>query len=203
MNYGNLAQDGVDEFRRIMVGSWWEEASAAGHSYAALHPDENNVVPVAGDEACRRQFSVHTARHPRAAARRIVPALPTGNPCHTIIPCAGRPRRPSNAVSEMYDDLSRPRCSILTQLRTAHIGLNAFLYRFHLAPSPGCSLCSVPETVSHYLLACPGYQRQHLVLIARLGTARLSLRRLISVKADPHSVLAFVRDTGRFPRYVL
>ncbi|KAJ7615802.1 hypothetical protein B0H17DRAFT_1152761 [Mycena rosella] len=91
MNYGNLAQDGVDEFRRIMVGSWWEEASAAGHSYAALHPDENNVVPVAGDEACRRQFSVHTARHPRAC--RIVPALPTRNPRHTIIPCAGRPRR--------------------------------------------------------------------------------------------------------------
>ncbi|KAJ6541371.1 hypothetical protein B0H19DRAFT_959096 [Mycena capillaripes] len=40
---------------------------------------------------------------------------------------------------------------------TSHIGLNAFLYRFHLAPSPRCPLCLVPETVPHYLLACPRY----------------------------------------------
>ncbi|KAJ7163856.1 hypothetical protein C8R43DRAFT_879261 [Mycena crocata] len=101
----------------------------------------------------------------------------------------------------MYDDLSRPQCSILMQLRTSHIGLNAFLYRFHLGPSPDCNLCLVPETVSHFLLACPTYQRQRLSLIIRLGTARLSLRRLISSKVDPRPVLAFVRDTKRFPRY--
>ncbi|KAJ6587824.1 hypothetical protein B0H10DRAFT_1724498, partial [Mycena sp. CBHHK59/15] len=99
---------------------------------------------------------------------------------------------------KMYGELSRPQCSILTQLRTTHIGLNAFLHRFHLDPSPDCSLCLVPETVSHFLLACPGYQRQRLTLIARLGTVCLSLRRLISAKSDPHPVLAFVRDTGRF-----
>ncbi|KAJ7653812.1 hypothetical protein B0H17DRAFT_862911, partial [Mycena rosella] len=86
----------------------------------------------------------------------------------------------------------------LMQLCTAHIGLNAFLYRFHLGPSPDCALCLVPETVLHYLLACPTYRRQRLTLITRLGTARLSLHRLISVKSDPRPVLAFVRDTGRF-----
>ncbi|KAJ6610965.1 hypothetical protein B0H10DRAFT_1652619, partial [Mycena sp. CBHHK59/15] len=60
--------------------------------------------------------------------------------------------RPSNCVLCMYDDLSRPQCSMLTQLRTTHIGLNAYLYRFHLAPSPNCTLCLVPETVPHFLL---------------------------------------------------
>ncbi|KAJ6537777.1 hypothetical protein B0H19DRAFT_874039, partial [Mycena capillaripes] len=59
-----------------------------------------------------------------------------------------------------YEDLSRPQCSVLTQLRTSHIGLNAFHYRFHLAPSPECQLCLVPETVPHYLLSCPCYRRQ-------------------------------------------
>ncbi|KAJ7699597.1 hypothetical protein B0H17DRAFT_861649, partial [Mycena rosella] len=49
--------------------------------------------------------------------------------------------RPSNAVSRMYDGLSRPRCSILAQLRTGHIGLNAYLHRFHLAASAECPLC--------------------------------------------------------------
>jgi ribonuclease HI len=111
--------------------------------------------------------------------------------------------KPSNSVARMYTDLSRAQCSVLTQLRTAHIGLNAFLYRFHLAPSPDCPLCLVPETVTHYLLACPRFRRQRLRLIMRLGTARLSLRRLLAVKSDHKAVLSFVRDTDRFPRYAV
>ncbi|KAJ7813540.1 hypothetical protein B0H14DRAFT_3477839 [Mycena olivaceomarginata] len=53
------------------------------------------------------------------------------------------------------------------------------------------------------LLACPIYRRQRLALILRLGTARLSLRLLLVAKADPKPVLAFVKATGRFPRYPL
>ncbi|KAJ7696781.1 hypothetical protein B0H17DRAFT_1197887 [Mycena rosella] len=94
-------------------------------------------------------------------------------------------------------------CSVLTQLRTTHFALNAYLYRFRLAPSPDCVLCLVPETVPHYLLCCPLYRRQHLDLIRHLGTARLSLCRLLAAKSDPKPALAFVRDTGRFPRYSL
>ncbi|KAJ7699563.1 hypothetical protein B0H17DRAFT_1129176 [Mycena rosella] len=74
---------------------------------------------------------------------------------------------------------------------------NVFLHRFHLGPSPHCDLYLVPETVSHFLLACPLYWRQ------RLGTARLTLRRLIGVKSDPRPALSFVRETGRLPRYAL
>ncbi|KAJ7120480.1 hypothetical protein C8R43DRAFT_825024, partial [Mycena crocata] len=86
----------------------------------------------------------------------------------------------------------------ITQLCTSHIGLNTFLHWFHLGPSPNCPRCLVPETVSHYLLACPLYRRQRLDLIIRIGTARLSLRRLIAAKADPKPVLTFVRATARF-----
>jgi hypothetical protein len=111
--------------------------------------------------------------------------------------------RPSNAVLRMYEDLSRPQCSVLTQLRTGHIGLNAYLFRFHLAPSPSCTLCNAPESVPHFLLLCPAYRRQRLDLIRRLGTARLSLKLLLSAKNDAKPVLDFVRDTGRLPRYSL
>lgn len=110
---------------------------------------------------------------------------------------------PSPSVVRMYDDLSRPQCSILTQLRTGHIGLNAHLHRIHVAPSPNCPHCAVPETVSHFLLLCPSLRRQRLALILRLGTARLSLRRLLGVKSDHKAVLQFARDSGRFPRYSL
>jgi hypothetical protein len=85
----------------------------------------------------------------------------------------------------------------------AHIGLNAFLYRFHLAPSPDCPLCLVPETVSYYLLACPRFRRQRLHLIMKLGSARLSLRRLLAAKSDHKAVLSFVWDTDCFPRYAV
>ncbi|KAJ7814640.1 hypothetical protein B0H13DRAFT_2381619 [Mycena leptocephala] len=90
--------------------------------------------------------------------------------------------KPSNAVARMYEGLSRPQCSVLTQLRTTHLALNGYLYRFHLAPSPTASYASS---------------------LKPLGTARLSLRRLLAVKSDSKPVLRFVRDTGRFPRYAL
>jgi hypothetical protein len=82
---------------------------------------------------------------------------------------------PSNTIARMYDGLSRPQCSILTQLRSYHIGLNAHLLRFHLAPSPDCALCFVLETATHFLLACPLYHRARRTLVTRLGTARLTL----------------------------
>ncbi|KAJ7620789.1 hypothetical protein B0H17DRAFT_898342, partial [Mycena rosella] len=47
--------------------------------------------------------------------------------------------------------LGHPQCSILIQLRIGHIGLNPYLFRFHLAPSPSCARCNVPESVHHFL----------------------------------------------------
>jgi ribonuclease HI len=58
--------------------------------------------------------------------------------------------KPSSTVARMYSSLSRPQSSVLTQLRTTHVPLNAYLYRFHLGPSPDCALCLVPETVPHF-----------------------------------------------------
>ncbi|KAF7350204.1 hypothetical protein MVEN_01323400 [Mycena venus] len=110
---------------------------------------------------------------------------------------------PSNIIARMYDDLSRPQCSIVTQLRTGHIGLNAYLHRFTLALSPCCALCAVPETVPHFLLLCPAYRRQRLELIMRLGTARLTLKLLLAAKSDHKPVLAYIRSTNRFPLYSL
>ncbi|KAJ7923360.1 hypothetical protein B0H13DRAFT_2316551 [Mycena leptocephala] len=97
-----------------------------------------------------------------------------------------------------------PQTSNLLQVSNkSHFALNSYLFRFHLGPSPNCCLCLVPETVPHFLLACPAYRRQRLRLIMRLGTARLSLRLLLSTKSQPKPVLDFVRETERFPRYVL
>jgi ribonuclease HI len=110
---------------------------------------------------------------------------------------------PSKSIARMYEDLTRPQCSILTQLRTGHIGLNTHLHRFGAALSPTCAHCSALETVPHFLLACPAHRRQRLQLIIRLGTARLTMKRLLAVKSDHKTVLVFVRDTHRLPHYTL
>jgi ribonuclease HI len=110
---------------------------------------------------------------------------------------------PSKALEKMYEGLSRPQCSVLTQLRTGHIGLNAYLHRFKLAPSPLCPHCGTPESVPHLLLICPAHRVARLHLMIRVKTARLSLRTLLASKNDAAPVLAFVRATGRLPRYDL
>lgn len=110
---------------------------------------------------------------------------------------------PSKVMQQMYGGLTRPQCSVLTQLRTGHIGLNAYLHRFKLAPSPLCPHCPALESVPHFLLSCPAHRAHRLRLMTRLGTARLSLRSLLSAKSEAAPVLAFVRDTGRLPAYAL
>jgi hypothetical protein len=111
---------------------------------------------------------------------------------------------PSKALERMYVGLSRPQCSVLTQLRTGHIGLNAYLHRFKLAPSPLCPHCNVPKSVAHLLLTCPAHRIACLHLILCVKTACLSLHTLLSSKDDATPVLAFVRRaTGRLPRYDL
>ncbi|KAJ7770365.1 hypothetical protein B0H14DRAFT_3509281 [Mycena olivaceomarginata] len=118
--------------------------------------------------------------------------------------CGNRKLEETRHTQKMYAGLSRPQCSVLTQLRTGHIGLNAYLHRFKLAPSPLCPHClTPPESVPHFLLFCPAHRSHRLRLIARIGSARLSLRSLLASKVDAAPVLAFVRDTGRLPNYVL
>ncbi|KAJ6581332.1 hypothetical protein B0H19DRAFT_1060930 [Mycena capillaripes] len=98
--------------------------------------------------------------------------------------------------------VSAARYYYLRDLKQGYVGfaLNAYvyLYRFHLAPSPDCDFCLVvPETVPHYLLSCPRYRRERLKLVLSLGTARLSLRRLLAVKADPRPVLRLLQLRSR------
>jgi hypothetical protein len=109
---------------------------------------------------------------------------------------------PSKALEKTYVGLSRPQCSFRTQLRTGHIGLNAYLHRFKLALSPLCPHCGVPESVPHFLLICPAHRVARLHHMIRIKTARLSLHTLLS-KNDAAPVLAHIRAMGRLPRYNL
>jgi hypothetical protein len=61
----------------------------------------------------------------------------------------------------------------------------------------------VTRESGRYLCASSFHPSLHIILsniILDLGTARLSLRRLLAAKSDSKPVLRFVRDTLRFPR---
>ncbi|OSC98383.1 hypothetical protein PYCCODRAFT_1335524, partial [Trametes coccinea BRFM310] len=67
---------------------------------------------------------------------------------------------PSLDVHKLYRGLNRQQCSVLTQLRSGHVGLNAYLARIRAIDSPLCLTCNTPETVSHYLFTCKRYSEQ-------------------------------------------
>ncbi|KAF9554023.1 hypothetical protein CPC08DRAFT_607889, partial [Agrocybe pediades] len=53
----------------------------------------------------------------------------------------------------------RRQASILIQLRTGHLPLNDYLYKWKLSPSPTCPACTTnrDETLDHILTECPAY----------------------------------------------
>ena len=64
---------------------------------------------------------------------------------------------PSAQTVKMLRKLPRRASSILTQLRTGHVGLNVFLKKIKAVDSALCARCGHPETVAHYIFHCQRY----------------------------------------------
>ncbi|KAI5827781.1 hypothetical protein K523DRAFT_245996, partial [Schizophyllum commune Tattone D] len=90
----------------------------------------------------------------------------------------------------------------ITQLRSGHIGLNAFLARIKAITSPMCPLCGVPETVDHYLLSCRRFVQQRHDLRRAVRGKYLTRKSLLGNVQHRAALLAFVHATGRFSSYL-
>ena len=107
---------------------------------------------------------------------------------------------PGPAVLRLYRGLSRRQCSILSQLRSGHSGLNAFLAQIRAIDSPLCLTCATPETVSHFLFTCRQFTTaRHAFRTAVEGP--LTLRNTVGNAKSRAAVLDFVDATGRFEAY--
>jgi len=60
-------------------------------------------------------------------------------------------------------------CLLLTRLRIGTCSLNSSLFSRGLRNSPACSCGCRSETVAHYLLHCPNYTNQRLLLLGKLS----------------------------------
>ena len=109
------------------------------------------------------------------------------------------PSMPSNRYRKLITELPRRFVSILTQLRTNHIPLQAYLHRFKLANSPLCPHCEeAPETVTHFIMFCPKFAIHRRQLRRRLGPrGNLDLSILGNSKHLP-DLFRFVKATDRF-----
>jgi hypothetical protein len=87
---------------------------------------------------------------------------------------------------------------LLMTLRSQHIPLNRHLHRINKTENPHCPHCpDTEETVHHYLLECPHYQRQRHTLQNELGRDASSIPFLLtSTEAIAHLV-KYVNDTKR------
>ena len=71
--------------------------------------------------------------------------------------CQFDPTPPRHKTQCLYKRLSRPAGSLLTQLRSSHVGLNPYLSQARLVDSPLCPHCNTRKTVEHFLLGCRKY----------------------------------------------
>jgi hypothetical protein len=77
---------------------------------------------------------------------------------------------PKNAA----DFPSKPVSAIITGLRPGFIPLNHYIHLTNQIDSPNC-LCGESETVHHYLLQCPNYEKEREGLRTELYFATGSL----------------------------
>jgi hypothetical protein len=87
----------------------------------------------------------------------------------------------------------------IARLRTGHCSLNQYLHRFGIEESPTCECNSeVIETVDHYLINCPKYDRQRHKLIKNVGIGGMWVEKLLGNTSSVKHTLEYIKDTKRF-----
>ena len=107
---------------------------------------------------------------------------------------------PSKKYLHLISGLDRRQASLLFQLRLGHIGLNQHLFCIRKSNTPVCPSCQgiTVETVKHFLIDCPFYQRERHALHMKLRRNTSSLSFLLSSPVAVLPLLKFVHATGQF-----
>ena len=95
--------------------------------------------------------------------------------------------------------ISRSDASKFFQLRSGHIPLNAYLFRFKRKESAQCPACGAQkETPQHYLMECPAYSHERWKLGPKKGEQELKFAELLSSGKKTVAVAHYMQATGRF-----
>ena len=103
------------------------------------------------------------------------------------------PSFPSNKYQKLTLELSWAQSSLIMQLRSGHVLLNAYAYRISKLDQPTCTPCkSSEEMVHHYLFNCKVWKQECWLLGHSLGRASKSLQSLLNSKQGVEELLKFV-----------
>jgi hypothetical protein len=96
-------------------------------------------------------------------------------------------------------ELTRRQTSQLARLRSGHCSLNQYLHRFGHAESQKCECGSdAIESVAHFLLHCPRYERQRARLVREVGVGGMRVEKLLGRRGMIRHTLKYVEETKRF-----
>jgi len=101
---------------------------------------------------------------------------------------------------KLVSSLNRAQVSILTQLRTGHIGLNVHLFRIGRSGTPSCPHCGgiTVESIRHFLFHCPRYAQARQVVRRKLKRDANCLPFLLNQAQALKPLMKYIHATKRF-----
>ena len=106
---------------------------------------------------------------------------------------------PSKTYGQLIARLSRRHANLLLQLCTNHVPLQTYLARIGKTLTSTCPTCrEAPETVAHYLFACPTYALHRAVHFRPLGHSGRTLTNILNKADNFRALFNYINATGRF-----
>jgi len=103
--------------------------------------------------------------------------------------------------THIYEKLGNKRKHIpwIARLRTGHCSLNQYLARFNITDDAKCPKCNeANETVKHFLLVCPEYERKRDKLRRKVGIGGMRVDKLLGDARRIEDTIEFIEETKRF-----
>ena len=107
------------------------------------------------------------------------------------------PKLPSSSFTKLTLLRTQWQTSILIWLHTNHCPLNKYLKCITKSPSDSCPHCNkTPETIIHFLLNCPQYNRPRHALHQRIGPHNMNIPFLLSSEKAIPNLLTYIEQTN-------
>ncbi|KAJ7838838.1 hypothetical protein B0H13DRAFT_1650513 [Mycena leptocephala] len=124
----------------------------------------------------------------------------TASPRHEKFSCLDK----SSTVHSIHKpllNLSRRNSSLIVQLCTWMVSLNAWLYKIHRAESPLCQTCQCREDVPHFIFFCSRFTYHRVHLHAALGCKATLLGFLLTNEKGIRHLLRYIHATNHLPAF--
>ena len=108
-----------------------------------------------------------------------------------------------NKFRQLLNSFTHAQCSLLIQLCSGHIPLNAHLFHLSCFETDKCQAChtrcgtSSRETITYFLFECPAYQDERHHLDATLGQQNRNLNIIMSKEAHVQELLQYTYRKNR------